>query len=334
MFFAELGARVIKIENKAQGGDITRKWKLPDEDPLSSNSAYYSSVNWRKQTVFLDLEVASDRAEALELIRETDIVIANFREGSAARFGVDYPSLAALNPGLIYAQIHGFGRDDPRPAFDVVMQAETGYLSMTGEKGRDPVKMPVALIDILAAHQLKEGILIALLRRERSGSGALVSVSLWDAAIASLANQASNWLMARHIPQPMGSLHPNIAPYGEIFYCADGKALVLAVGTDRHFVLLCQCLGLPELAARPDFAENTSRVRNRSDLQDALRPAFGRFSREEIMRRLDESAVPAGRIRNLEEVFESAETKDLILTESLPDGTITKRVKTAVFHID
>ena len=334
MFFAELGAEVIKVENGDQGGDITRKWKLPSEDPASPVSAYYAGVNWGKRPINANLESAADREAVSALIRQADIVVANFKHSSAKRLGMDYASLAADNPGLIYAQVEGFGGEDERPAFDVVLQAETGFMSMTGDPGGLPAKLPVALIDILAAHQLKEGVLVALLNRTRTGRGALVRVSLWDAAIASLANQASNWLMAGHIPQPMGSLHPNIAPYGEVFYCADDKALVLAVGTDRHFEALCRCVNLPDLPQQPEFAHNAARVRNRRQLQEILSPVFKSFTRKELMARLDGNGVPAGRIRNMAEVFALEEAKRLVLEEDLPDGTPTKRVRTAVFNLE
>ena len=157
-----------------------------------------------------DLKDSMDRQQVLDLIKEADILISNFRPASAEKMGMDYVRIQALNPRLIYAQLTGFGEKSNRVAFDMVLQAEAGFLYMNGAPNQLPVKLPVALIDILAAHQMKEGVLLALLKRVSSNKGAYVSVSLLDAALASLANQATNWLMAGHIPQPLGRLHPNI----------------------------------------------------------------------------------------------------------------------------
>lgn len=334
MFFAELGAQVTKIENKQTGGDVTRLWKLPSEDPASDVSAYYCSVNWHKQTLLLDLTDQPDRDVVYDLIKGADIVISNFKPSSARHLGMDYETLRRINPGLIYGQLTAFGENVELPAFDVVLQAEAGFLYMTGEEGREPVKMPVALIDLLAAHQLKEGILVALLRRYRTGEGAYVSVSLLESAIASLANQATNWLMAGHIPQPIGCRHPNIAPYGDIFYTKDDKAIVLAVGTERQFKALCECLSLDELAHKEEFSTNTARVSNRAALRDALAPVIAQVSRDVIMALFHEYGVPAGSIRNMKEVFELPQARKMILEEELPDGRMSRRVRTVAFGVD
>ena len=179
MFFAELGAEVTKIENKKTNGDITRNWKLPTEDPNASISAYYCAVNWNKKVLFLDLTDKSDRNHLISLIKEADILISNFKLSSAKRMALDYEELSKVNPRLIYAQLTGYGGESSRPAFDIVLQAEAGFLFMNGEPGGKPVRMPVALIDLLAAHQLKEGILLALLQRSQTGRGSLVSTSLF-----------------------------------------------------------------------------------------------------------------------------------------------------------
>ena len=171
LFFAELGARVIKIENPVTKGDVTRAWKAPTEDKQKSDSAYYHSVNAGKEVHFLNLKTEEDRQQAYHLIEQADVVIVNYRVGAAQKLGMDYEYLNQLNPRLIYAELTGFGANDRRPAFDVVLQAETGFLYLTGEPDRPPVRMPVALIDILAAHQLKEGILVALLQRAQTGKG-------------------------------------------------------------------------------------------------------------------------------------------------------------------
>ena len=259
-FFAELGAEVIKIENPRTHGDVTRSWKLASEDSQSSVSAYFASVNVKKTYVWLDL--IQDRERLNAYIAQSDILIANFKAEDYSKFGLEKDQLLALNPRLIIARLKGFDSDQNRVAYDIALQAETGFMYMNGTPESGPVKMPVALIDVLAAHQLKEGILSALLVRERTGKGMQVDCSLEKAALASLVNQATNYLMAGHIPQRMGSLHPNIAPYGEIFACADQKLLVLASGSDKQFVKICEILSIPETARDPRFATNQLRVIN------------------------------------------------------------------------
>ena len=334
MFFAELGAEVVKIENKTTGGDMTRGWKLPSEDPDSPVSAYFCSVNWGKQHLMLDLNDPNDLQIALDHARRADVVISNFKPASARRLGVDAQSLRARKPELIYAQINAFSDpEDERPAFDVVLQAEAGFLYMTGEAGGPPVKMPVALIDLIAAHQLKEAILIALLRRARTGEGSVVSTSLMESALASLANQAGNYLMAGHVPQRMGAQHPNIAPYGDIFHCADGKPLLLAVGTERQFGALCRTLGLEWMLEDPDFQTNKMRVSNREALNEALSIAISTKIFDDLMPMLHAAGVPAARIRDMRSVFELPEAQAMILEEKTAEGIETKRVKTVAFNI-
>lgn len=314
MFFAELGAKVIKIENKQAGGDVTRSWKLANEDKNHPFSAYYSSVNWGKESWLLDLKEVQDREKLFTEVESADIVIANFKTGSAEKLALDYPSLKKRKADLIYGEITGFG-DSKRIAYDVVLQAESGFLSMCGEPGRNPVKMPVALIDLLAAHQLKEGLLLALLGKERNGKGAKVSVSLYDAALASLANQATNYLMAGHIAQPMGTLHPNIAPYGECFACQAEKLIVLAVGNNKQFAALCQVLDLADLANDKRFTENHLRVKNRDELASKLEQAIKIWEREDLLEALISADVPAGAVRNMQEVLEKPEAQNNVLEE-------------------
>lgn len=334
MFFAELGAEVIKIENRQTGGDVTRSWRLPCEDATAPESAYFCCVNWGKQTFMLNLEEAADKQKVYNWVREADIVISNFRPTAASRLGMSFEQLQTLNPTLIFAELSGFGPDSDLPAYDVVLQAEAGFLYMNGEPDREPVKMPVALIDILAAHQMKEAILIALLQRERTGKGSFIRASLLDAAIASLANQATNWLMAAQIPRRMGAQHPNIAPYGDICYTGDNKPIVLAVGSDRQFVALCQCLHIPELSADQRFASNAGRVQHRTQLLEQLRPAFLPFERNDLLAKLHQAGVPAASIRNMQEVFDLPAAQAMILEDTLPDGRTGRRVKTVAFTIE
>lgn len=330
MFFAELGATVIKVENRSTGGDMTRHWKLPSEPADCDYSAYYCSINWNKQSFLLDLKTEADRQQVYEWASKADVVISNYRAGQAEKLGMDAARLHQINQRLIYAELTGFGQGDDRPAFDVVLQAETGFLYMCGPKGGPPVKMPVALIDLLAAHQLKEGILLALLERAQTGKGGIVRTSLYEAAVASLANQATNWLMAGHVPQPMGSEHPNIAPYGDLFQAKDGGWLVLAVGTEGQWRQFCQVVQ-PDLAENPAFSTNKHRVTNRAALCSALQPLFLEKDRPAWMSLFQEHHIPAGAVKTMQEVFEVPEAQALILEETMPDGSLSRRVRTAVF---
>ena len=332
MFFAELGAEVIKVENAKTGGDMTRKWKLPSEDPKAKTSAYFSAVNYNKKYIFKDLSNPDDQQEIHDLIKSADIVLTNFKKGSDKKFNMDYKTLSAMNPSLIYGSISGFNSIEEKVAFDLVLQAETGFMFMNGTPESGPVKMPVALIDVLAAHQLKEGILIALLKKQASDVGAHVSVSLEESALASLANQACNYLMANHIPQRMGSLHPNIAPYGEIVKTKDGFSLVLAIGTNKQFKAFCEIIGKPELIVDLRFTENNKRVINREVLGGVLSKSVSEFLKDDLMTKCLINKVPVGEIKNMEQVMNNEVAQKMILEETI-EGESTKRLKTVAFNI-
>ncbi len=334
MFFSELGAEVIKIENKVTDGDVTRSWKLPSENPKSKSSAYYASVNWNKKIIFADLKNESDKKKIIRLIEKADVVISNYKKGDDVKFGMDYPSLKKINPTLIYAHISGFGETSSRTAFDIVLQAETGFMYMNGTKKSGPVKMPVALIDILAAHQLKEGILVSLIKRGTSGKGSKVTVSLYDAAISSLANQATNWLMAKHNPQPIGSLHPNIAPYGEIFNTLDKKQIVLAVGNDKQFKDLCKHLNLESLLKNDKFSTNRNRVKNREQLFNLLSKEIKKHKSQPLLNHFIQKDVPAGIIKSVKEVFNDKKVKQLSLKENDTFNGKSERIKSLIFNIN
>ncbi|HIP37597.1 MAG TPA: CoA transferase [Crocinitomix sp.] len=330
MFFSELGAEVIKVENEKTKGDVTRSWKLPSEPKDVNLSAYFCAVNYKKKYLFLDLTHHNDIVKVKQLISECDIVILNFKKGDDIKFGLDYNTLKQINKKLIYASINGFGEHSDRVAYDLILQAETGFMSMNGTPDSGPVKMPVALIDILAGHQLKEGILVALLEREKTGQGQKISVSLYDSAIASLANQATNWLMGRHIAKPIGSKHPNIAPYGELFKTKDNKLITFAIGSNKQFINLCNILNLSTLSNDSRFNDNRNRVKNRVELEDILSQEIIKYVAEELISKLHQSFVPVAKINNIDEVFKNKDAQRLILTENI-QGVDTKCVKTVVF---
>jgi len=330
-FFSELGATVVKIENKTTLGDVTRKWKLPKEK-TGNISAYYASANYNKQVLMLNLKEQDDYLLAIEEIKTADIVIANFKFGDAQKMKLDFESLKKYNPSLIYGEINGYGVSNKRTAFDVVLQAESGFMYMNGNSESGPIKMPVALIDILAAHQLKEGLLCALIKKLKTNKGSLVNVSLYDAAVSSLANQATNWLMAKHIPQPMGTKHPNIAPYGDMFQTKDQKYIVLAVGADRQFKNLCKVLNLSFLVDDKRFVNNNSRVINRAELGLILEKEFSKLNANDCINTFLENNVPAGIVKNMQEVFNNELSNELILEETI-EGINTKKLKTVVFNL-
>ncbi len=332
MFFAELGAKVIKIENPNTKGDVTRSWKLPSENQEVNVSAYWSACNYKKQHLFLNLKKEDELQKVKSLIRDCDILLTNYKHGTDKKLGLEYQTLAELNPRLIHCHLTGFTSDIHRTAYDVVIQAETGYMSMNGTPESGPTKMPLALMDLLAAHQMKEAILLALWKREQSGKGSYVEVSLEKSGIANLANQATNFLMNNHIAKPIGSLHPNIAPYGDTFLCKDGKAIVLAIGSDLHFQKLCAILGDDSLGNHEKFLTNSLRVSNRKDLQFVLGELFKNKNQKELLDELLANEVPAGAIKNMKEVFDNPVAQKMILEEDV-EGVLTKRVSTIAFSL-
>jgi crotonobetainyl-CoA:carnitine CoA-transferase CaiB-like acyl-CoA transferase len=318
LFFAELGATVIKIENPKTGGDVTRSWKLKSEDKSDKTSAYFWSVNAGKEILFLDLSIDKDLQSFYELIKTADVLITNYKLGDDLKLRVDYNTLKVLNPTLIYASINGFGNNNPRTAYDLILQAESGFMFMNGEKDAAPLKMPVALIDILAGHQLKEAILIALLNQYKTNKGSHITVSLFDTAVASLANQATNWLIVHHLPTALGSLHPNIAPYGEIFTTKDNQQITFAIGSDKQFKHLCEILNL-DLHTLPKFENNQQRVTNRDELFLILVTTILQCDFTSLFNNCVTYDVPIGKIRNLKEVFELPEAQTLISSFSYKD---------------
>ena len=310
-FFAELGAEVLKVE--PPGGDVTRSWLTAAEtiehevasaahDPTVS--AYFAASNWGKTSQTLDLRQSAARAAAQQLAACADIILTSYKPGDAEKLGMDYVTLAARNPRLIYGQITGYGPESPRAGYDAVLQAEAGFMHLNAAgPGQPPQKMPVALIDLLAAHQLKEGLLTALYQREKTGRGAVVQVSLLDSALASLANQGSTWLVTGHDPAPLGSGHPSIVPYGTVYEGIDGQRLVLAVGSDGQFGQLCAALNRPEWATDVRFDTNPARVQHRAALETLLAARVAELPGTLLLADLERRAVPAGAVRTVGEAL-------------------------------
>ena len=331
---AELGATVIKVENLLTCGDVTRTWKLTTEDSQTDISGYFSCANWGKKSISLNLNTKEGLDIVYQLASICDIVLVSYKPGDAEKLKVDYETLSQRNKKIIYAHLTGYGLKNPRAGYDAIIQAESGFTFMNGEPNGNPVKMPVALMDLLASHQLKEAILLALLNRERTGNGQYIEVSLIKSGVASLANQATNWLVGNVIPKQMGSDHPNIVPYGTIFYTNDGKPVVLAVGNDKQFTDLCSSLGKPELAKDPKYLNNFNRVVNREELNAKLQDIIGTINRDSLLKVLDKKSVPAGGVYNMKEVFDLPEAKELVMESKTSSGMKIKGLRTVAFTFD
>lgn len=330
LFFVECGARVIKIENAQSNGDVSRNW-LNSKETGEQISAYYASVNQGKELKMFDLEIASDLNELEELLKQADIVISNFKTSSAKRWNLEVGQLHKRFPSLIIGQLDAFAEGDNRVAYDIVLQAETGYLSMTGFMD-NPARLPVPMIDLLAGHQLKEGLLMALMNRYKTGNGSIVRVNLFETAIGALANQASNYLMSNLVPKAQGTLHPNIAPYGDWFLCADNKPLVLAIGSDVQFNKLLVCLDLSNLIDDERFCTNQNRLKNRTELAGILNAAIKKQDRAVWLKHFEQKQIPCGALLEIEEVFQGKAAQ--YIQESIIENTPTRAVKTVNFRIE
>jgi crotonobetainyl-CoA:carnitine CoA-transferase CaiB-like acyl-CoA transferase len=326
-FFAELGAKVTKIEHPIHG-DVTRTWRIPGEK--QEVTSYFSSINFRKEYITKDFTLSSDYSWLLEQLPTVDVLIMNFKSSDYLKFNLTKEKLHAINPRLIIGSISGFGDNSDRVAYDLILQAESGIMAMNGAPDGYPTKMPIAFIDVLAAHQLKEALLLALLKREKTNLGSWVSVSLYDAAVSSLVNQASAFLMNGIIPTRMGSLHPNIAPYGEIFRTKDKKLVTFAVGSDRQFQTLCKVLGCELISSNLDYSTNEDRVKNRIKLMEEMAPYILMYEAKELSDLALEHIIPLGIIKSLDEVFETLEAKALIREET-QGITSTKRLTQLAF---
>jgi crotonobetainyl-CoA:carnitine CoA-transferase CaiB-like acyl-CoA transferase len=302
---ADLGADVWKIEPPVRGDD-TREWASSN---LDGESTYFLCCNHSKRSVAVDFRTAEGRALLRDLAQHADVVVENFREGVLAKYGLDCASLRELNERLIYCSISGYGRASPRsgePGYDFVIQAESGLMSITGEPEGSPMKVGVAITDIVTGMNAVQAILAALLVRERTGRGQYIDLSLLDGAVALLANVGSSFLATGESPQRYGNAHPTVVPY-ELFNTSDG-VLALAVGNDSQFRLLCgSVIGQGELAKDPEFADSSSRANNRGKLVGILRAVFLKRTTEDWLGRLRAAGVPAGKIRSVEEVLTSPE---------------------------
>ncbi|HET7121722.1 MAG TPA: CoA transferase [Solirubrobacterales bacterium] len=316
MVLGDLGAEVTKVERPGAGDD-TRSWGPPYD--AAGEATYFQSVNRNKSSLVLDLAEPGDLAEARRLAAAADVIVENFRPGVMAKLGLDHATLAAANPQLVYCSITGFGGTGAGaelPGYDLLVQALGGLMSITGEPEGEPLKVGVALVDVLAGLFATVGILAALRHRDASGEGQLVEVDLLSALLAALVNQGSAYTLAGVVPGRMGNRHPSIAPY-ELLATAAGD-LVLAVGTDRQFRDLCEVLGAPDLADEERFATNPERVANREALRPLLEAALRARPASEWAALLGERRVPAGVVNDVAGAFAFAESLGLAPTVEIP----------------
>ena len=312
MMLADLGAIVIKVE-RPRIGDETRQWGPPWTD---NSSSYFEAANRSKKSIELDLSEPGDLRLALELARRSDVLLENYRDGSLARRGLGYDHVAAENPRIVYASITGFGSRGGKdlPGYDFLVQAVGGLMSITGPPG-EPMKVGVALVDVLTAKDAVIGILAALRRREADGIGQRIEVNLLSSLLGSLANQASAYLATGNPPTSMGNRHPSIAPY-ETLAAKDGY-LAICCGNDEQFRKLTTVLGIPSTANDVRFASNGDRVTNRDNLVQVLQEALAVDTVDAWTARLTTVGVPAGRVGSVADAFELAERLGLEPTVSV-----------------
>jgi crotonobetainyl-CoA:carnitine CoA-transferase CaiB-like acyl-CoA transferase len=298
---ADLGAEVIKVE-RPDGGDDTRHWGPPFA--TDGAAAYFHSCNRGKASVAIDLESPSGQEQVRALAAQSDVLIENFKVGGLAKYGLDYPSLSALNPGLVYCSITGFGQTGPyasRAGYDFIIQGMGGAMSLTGEPDGPPQKSGVAYADLFTGLYSTVAILAALRERDRTGRGAQIDMALLDCQVAVLANQALNWMASGQVPHRMGNGHANLVPY-QAFPTSDGE-VIIAVGNDRQYERLCALLGVPELAGEERFRTNAGRVTHRAELVPLIEAATRRRGRAELSDALEQAGIPAGPINPLDAVF-------------------------------
>jgi crotonobetainyl-CoA:carnitine CoA-transferase CaiB-like acyl-CoA transferase len=297
MLLADMGARVIKIEQPGRGDD-TRQWGPPFAE---GESAYFLSINRNKESVTLDLKAAEGRAALERLIAKADVVVENFRPGTTAKLALDYPTLARRHTRLVYCSISGFGQTGPRksePGYDAVMQAEGGLMSITGAADGPPYRLGVAISDIVSGMFAAQGIAMALFAREKTGRGQLVDIGMLDSVAALLSYQAAIYFITGAAPGRMGNRHPTIVPY-QTFAAADGE-FVLAVGNDEQWRKFCGVAGI-EPAER--FATNRQRVVQHAEIERTIADVLCAHPRQYWIERLTAAGVPCGSVRDLHEVF-------------------------------
>jgi len=303
---ADLGAEVWKVEAPGSGDD-TRGWTPPD---LSGESTYFMCANRSKRSIAINLRDPQGQALARRLAQHADILVENYRTGALRRYGLDYQTLSTVNPALIYCSISGYGRIGPRaaePGYDFVIQAESGLMSITGDPDGEPMKLGVAITDLVTGMNAVQAILAALIARGRTGQGQLIDLALLDGAIALLANVGTGYLVAGRPASRYGNAHPTVVPY-QIFRTADGS-FALAVGNDAQFAALCKALGRPQLAEDPRYCTNRQRALNRGTLVPLLQDIFLQRDTAQWLSIIRAAGVPAGEVRSVAQALEAPEVQ-------------------------
>lgn len=333
----DLGAEVVKVESPE--GDDTRRWGPPFvENPDGTrDAAYFHAANRGKRSVVLDFRTPEGQAEVRRLAADADVVIENFKFGSLIKYGLDYASLSAINPRLVYCSITGFGQDGPyahRAGYDFIVQGMSGIMDLTGDPAGEPQKIGVAFADIFTGLYAVIAIQAALAMRARTGRGQHIDMALLDTMTGVLANQAMNYLVSGVAPTRLGNAHPNIAPYAA-FPTADGW-FILAVGNDAQFRRFCAIAGLGDMADDPRFAINPARVANRDELTARVTEATQRFRRDDLLARLEAEGVPAGPINTVAEAFADPQVihRGMALSLMREDGDPVPGVRTPIRFSD
>ncbi len=318
----DLGAEIIKVERPGAGDD-TRQWGPPflqdsDGNP-TRESAYYLCANRNKRSLAVDIGKPEGQKLIRELAAECDVLVENFKTGGLKKYGLDYPSIHELNPGLVYCSITGFGQTGPyaaRPGYDLLIQAMGGLMSITGPEGGEPCKVGVAVSDIMCGMYAAVAILAALRAKEASGRGQHIDMALLDAQVAWLANQGQRYLISGEVARRRGNAHPDVVPY-QVFKAKDGH-VILGVGNDQQFRRFCEYAGRPELADDTRFASNDRRVQNRDALIPKLETLFALRPVAEWLEGLAARNVPCGPVNSIDQVFADPQVSHRQMTVSLP----------------
>lgn len=323
---SDLGADVVKVERPGVGDD-TRGWGPPflkdAQGRDTSEAGYFLAANRGKRSITLSLDRPEGQRIVRELAAQSDIVLENYKTGTLARYGLDEASLRKINPGLIYCSVTGFGQTGPRrnqPAYDFLIQAMGGLMSVTGERdgkpGGGPQKVGIPIVDLMTGMYTAVSVLAALARRAETKQGEYIDIAMLDVQVATLANQAMNFLVSGKTPSRSGNAHPNIQPQ-DVFACADG-AFILVVGNDGQFAKLCEVLGVSDWAGDERFATNAQRVRHIETLSTLLRDRFATWRRSDLICALNAAGVPSGAINSMSEVFDEPQVRERGMLQHVP----------------
>ena len=315
MLLADMGATVIKVESP--GGDDTRTWVPPVKDGVAT---YYMSINRNKKSIVLDFGKEEDLVLARELVSRADICVENFKVGGLRKFGLDYESVSASNPGLVYLSISGFGTKQGAklPGYDLIVQAVSGLMSLTGEPDGPPFRAGISVFDVMAGLHGMIGVLAALNERSRTGKGQHVEVNLLSSAMSGLVNQTAAYTLAGVVPFRMGNAHPSLFPY-EAMPTKD-RDLIIAAGNDKQFRALCKVLGIEYLADDPRFTINADRTKNREELRPHVLEALAKWNSDDLFYALNDVGVPCGPINSIGDGVELAEKLGLAPRVSVGEG--------------